>query len=141
MASEVLNPNFFSYSSYVQYNALSVASPDGGVPGQIAGFGIPLDGSGRTLSVGGVPAVIATTQTQYLPFTGSPFSSTFLNFDIPPGTPGWVDITTQTLDGTPALPKSLFYTVSATDYSSADLLQRSYLMPGATSFTYRPKTT
>jgi hypothetical protein len=117
---EVFDPNFFSYGPYVQYNVLSGASPDGGTPGQIAGFGMPLDGSGGTLSVGGAPASITTTQTQYLPFTGSPFPSTFLKFDIPPGTPGWADIHVQTPDGTSTLPKSLFYAASVKDYPSAD---------------------
>jgi hypothetical protein len=117
---EVFDPNFFSYGPYVQYNALSGASPDGGAPGQIAGFGMPLDGSGGTLSVGGAPAVITTMQTQYLPFTGSPFPSTFLKFDVPPGVPGWADIRLQTPNGSSTLPKSLFYAANVRDYSSAD---------------------
>ena len=118
---EVFDPNFFSYGPSIQYNVLSGASPDGGAPGQIAGYGMPIDGNGGTLSVAGAPALITTKQTQYLPFTGAPFPSTFLAFDVPPGSPGWADIHIQTPDGTSTLAKSFFYAASVRNYSSSDL--------------------
>ncbi len=117
---EVFNPNFFSYGPSIQYDLLSGASPAGGTPGEISGYGMPIDGSGGTLSVGGASATITTTQTQYLPFTGSPFPSTFFQFNVPPGAPDWSDIQLTTPNGSATLPKSLFYATSVRDYSSPD---------------------
>ncbi|HKN73977.1 MAG TPA: IPT/TIG domain-containing protein [Candidatus Acidoferrum sp.] len=117
---EVYDPLFFSYGPDVQYNYFSGSGPNGDVAGRIAGFGMPLDGSGGTLTVGGTAADITTVQTQYLPFTGSPFPNTYLNFVIPPGSPGWANVTVQTPDGSSTLPRSHFYAKSVMDYLSAD---------------------
>jgi len=128
--TEVFDPQFFSYGPFLQYDILSGASPAGGASGQLVGYGMPLDASGGTLSVGGVPAVITTTQTQYLPFAGTPFPSTFLAFTIPPGAPGWADLQIQTPNGNSTLPKSLFYAASVTDYASADTFTAVLFDPG-----------
>ena len=85
--TEVFDPLFFAYGSDPQYSVLSGASPDGGVPGQIAGFGLPFDPSGGTVTVGGNTATITTQASQYPPFFGSPFPSTYLNFTVPAGPP------------------------------------------------------
>src|SRR6266702_4151409 len=118
--NEVFNPLFFSYGPYPQYAVLSGASPDGGVPGEIAGYGLPTDASGGTVTVGGNAATITTQTSQYLPFTGAPFPSTFLNFTIPPGPPGWADISVKTSEGSGVLPAALFYAQSVKDYPSSD---------------------
>lgn len=120
---EVFDPLFFSYGPFIQYSFFSGGAPGGGAPGVIAGYGFPIDDTGGTLSVGGAPAVITTKQTQYLPFTRAPFPSTYLKFDVPPGSPGWADLTLSTPDGTSTLPKSFFYAKSVQDYPSSDSFQ------------------
>lgn len=118
--TEVYDPLFFNYGSDPQYAFLSGASPDGGVPGVIAGFGVPYDGSGGSLMVGASTAQITSQPAQYPPFTGTPFPSTFLKFTVPAGQPGWADITVTTPNGTGVLSKGLFYAQSVKDYSSSD---------------------
>jgi hypothetical protein len=118
--TQIFNPQAFSYSTYPQYATLSGASPNGGIPGQIAGYGLPADASGGTMTIAGQAATITTTTTQYPPYTGEPFPSTFLDFTIPAGTPGWADLQIQTPIGTGTLPKAIFYAKSVTDYSSSD---------------------
>ena len=118
--NEVFNMQAFSYSTYPQYATLAGASPNGGTPGQIVGYGMPADASGGTMTVGGQTATITTAITQYPPYTGEPFPSTFLNYTIPAGNPGWADLQIQTPIGTGTLPKSVFYAKSVTDYSSSD---------------------
>jgi hypothetical protein len=118
--TQAFTPQAFSYSTYPQYATLAGASPNGGVPGQIAGYGMPLDANGGTMTIAGQPATITTAITQYLPYTGEPFPSTFLNYTIPAGNPGWADLQIQTPSGTGTLPKSVFYAKSVTDYSSPD---------------------
>jgi hypothetical protein len=118
--NQVFNLQAFSYSTYLQYATLAGASPNGGAPGQIVGYGMPADASGGTMTVGGQTATITTAITQYPPYTGEPFPSTFLNYTIPAGNPGWADLQIQTPIGTGTLPKSVFYAKSVTDYSSSD---------------------
>jgi hypothetical protein len=119
--TEAFTPQAFSYSTYPQYSTLAGASPSGGVPGQIAGYGMPVDASGGTMTVAGQTATITTGITQYLPYTGEPFPSTFLNYTIPAGNPGWADLQIQTPIGTGTLPKAVFYAKSVTDYASPDI--------------------
>jgi len=117
---EVLTPQAFSYSSFPQHSILSGATPAGGVPGRISGYGMPADGSGGSLTIGGQPATITTTIGQYPPYTGEAFPSTYLDYTIPAGTPGFADLAITTPIGTGSLPKAVFYAKSVNDYSSAD---------------------
>jgi hypothetical protein len=117
---EVFQPLFFDYSPYPQYAFISGASPNGGAPARVAGFGLPSDASGGTLTVGGNQATITTQTSQYLHFTGTPFPSTFLDYTIPPGLPGYADLAVTTPDGTGTLPKAIYYAQSVTSYSSPD---------------------
>lgn len=81
---------------------------------------MPADASGGTLTIGGRQATITTTVTQYPPYTAEPFPSTYLNFTIPAGTPGYADLQITTPDGSGALPKAIFYARSVTDFASTD---------------------
>lgn len=117
---EVFDPLFFTYGSYPQYAVLSGAPPEGNVPGQISGYGIPYDSSGGKLSVGNRTATITSQAEQYMPLTGEPFPATLLNFTVPAGSPGWSDISVTTPSGSGTIPKSLFYAKSVTDYTSSD---------------------
>jgi len=119
---EVFDPLFFTYGSVPQYAVLSGASPDGNLYGRITGFGLPTDPSGGTVSVGGSVATITTQKGQYLPMNGEAFPTTFLDFTVPPGTPGWTDIEVSTPSGKGTLPKSFFYAQSVKDYSTQDTL-------------------
>jgi hypothetical protein len=110
-------PQGFTYSAYPQYSILSGASPSGGVPGQISGYGLPADGSGASMTVEGTSATIIPPAN---PLSGVPQPSTFLNYTIPAGNPGWADLAVTTANGTGSLPKSVFYAKSVTDYSSPD---------------------
>jgi hypothetical protein len=118
---EAFSPQAFSYSAYPQYAILSGATPTGGVPGRISGYGMPADASGGTLTVGNNTATITTTVGQYPPYTPEAFPSTYLDFTIPAGSPGYTDLTISTPIGSGTLPKSIFYAKSVTDYSSADV--------------------
>jgi hypothetical protein len=117
---QVLTPQAFSYSVYPQYSVLSGASPNGGVPGEIAGYGMPADASGGSLTVGAHQATITTTVTQYPPYTAEPFPSTYLKYTIPAGVPGYADLQITTPNGSGTLPKAVFYAKSVTDYASTD---------------------
>jgi hypothetical protein len=119
---EVFDPLFFTYGSVPQYAVLSGASPDGNLSSRITGFGLPTDPSGGTVSVGGSTATITTQKGQYLPLNGEAFPTTFLDFTVPPGTPGWADIEVSTPNGKGTLPKSFFYAQSVKDYSTQDTL-------------------
>jgi hypothetical protein len=110
-------PQGFTYSAYPQYSILSGASPSGGVPGQISGYGLPADGSGAGMTIGGTTATIIPPAN---PPSGVPQPSTFLNYTIPAGNPGWADLAVTTANGSGSLPKSVFYAKSVTDYSSPD---------------------
>jgi hypothetical protein len=118
--TEAFDPLFFSYGPVVQYAVMSGASPSGGVTGQIAGFGLPTDGTGGTLTVGGTAATIIPTPSFGAPHTGEPFPTFVTSYTVPAGSPGWVDIALTTPNGNSTLPKSFFYAQSVTDHSSAD---------------------
>jgi len=107
--TQLFTPLVFSYSATPEYAIFSGASPAGGVPGKITGWGMPVDSSGGSVTVGGSPATITSQATQYLPFTGEPFPTTYLDFTVPSGSPGWADISVTTPAGTGTLSKSLFY--------------------------------
>jgi hypothetical protein len=117
---QVFTPQAFSYSSFPQDSILSGSTPLGGVPGRISGYGMPADGSGGKLTVGGQTATITTTVGQYPPYTGEAFPSTYLDYTIPSGTPGYADLSITTPIGSGTLPKAVFYAKSVTDYSSTD---------------------
>jgi len=110
----------FSYSAYPQYPILTGATPTGGVPGRISGYGMPADASGGTLTIGNNTATITTTVGQYPPYTGEAFPSTYLDFTIPAGSPGYADLTVSTPNGNGTLPRAVFYAKSVSDYSTAD---------------------
>jgi IPT/TIG domain len=110
----------FSYSAYPQYPILTGSSPTGGVHGTISGYGMPADASGGTLTIGNNTAAITTTVGQYPPYTPEAFPSTYLDFTIPAGNPGYADLTVSTPNGNGTLPRAVFYAKSVTDYSTAD---------------------
>ena len=118
--AEAFTPQAFSYSAYPQYSILSGATPSGGVPGRISGYGMPADASGGSLTIGNNPATITTKVGQYPPYTGEAFPSTYLDFTIPAGTPGYADLAISTPIGNGTLPKAVFYAKSVTDYSIVD---------------------
>jgi hypothetical protein len=118
--AQLFSPQVFTYSVFPQYAILSGGSPDGGEPGRISGFGLPTDPSNGSMMVGGNTATITTKTSQYLPFTGEAFPATFLNFIVPPGSPGFADIDVSTSAGTGTLAKGFFYARSVKDYPSSD---------------------
>lgn len=116
---EIFDPEFFTYGTQIQDVVLSGGSPSGGVPGQLDAFGLPLDPSKDTVTIGGNQATVTSTITQYPPFTPEQ-TAMYLNYTVPAGAPGWADVTVQTPNGSGTLPKSFFYAKSVTDYSSKD---------------------
>ena len=117
---QIFAPQFFTYSTFPQYALFSGSAPSGGAAGQILGHAIPLDASGGTVTVGSSPAVITTQPSPFIPFGPEPFPSTILGYALPPGTPGFADLTVTTPIGTGTLPKAIYYAKSVTDYSSTD---------------------
>jgi hypothetical protein len=113
-------PQLFAYSTFPEYSLLSGSSPDGGAPARILGYGLPQDPSAGTLTVGTQTATITTMKGQYPPFGGEPYPSTILNYNFPPGAPGWWNLQVTTPIGSGNLPKAVFYAKSVTDYSSSD---------------------
>src|ERR1700722_3275440 len=118
--AQAFTPQAFSYSAYPQYPILTGATPSGGVPGRISGYGMPADASGGPLTIGNNTATITTKVGQYPPYTGEAFPSTYLDFTIPAGNPGYADLAISTPIGNGTLPKAVFYARSVTDYSTAD---------------------
>jgi hypothetical protein len=118
--TQAFTPQAFSYSAYPQYSIISGATPSGGVPGRISGYGMPADASGGTLTIGNNTATITTKVGQYPPYTGEAFPSTYLDFTIPPGNPGYADLAISTPIGNGTLPKAVFYAKSVTDYGTPD---------------------
>jgi len=116
---EAFDPLFFSYGPYIQTAVISGASPDGNVPGQIAGYGFPTDDSGGTVTVGGTKGEIGSLG--YISSLGVyPFPARTLSFTVPPGAPGWADIGVTTPTGITTLARSFHYARSVNDYSSSD---------------------
>lgn len=118
--AQLFSPQVFTYSVFPQYAILSGGSPEGGEPGRISGFGLPTDPSNGSMTVGGNNATITTKTSQYLPFTGEAFPTTYLSFIVPPGSPGFADIDVSTQAGTGTLAKGFFYARSVKDYPSSD---------------------
>ena len=118
--SEVFDPLFFSYGPYLQYSVISGAPPQGNVPGQVIGYGMPGDNVNGTLTVGGASAALAQPGNDGLPWANTPFPNKVLSYTVPAGRAGWADITLTTPDGTSTLPKGMYYARSVTDYSSSD---------------------
>ncbi len=120
--TEVFDPLFFSYGPLLQHAVLSGAPPEGGVPGEVSGFGLPSGSGGGTLTVGGAAATIKNPPSTNAPYTGAPFpTSSIISFSIPPGSPGYADVALTTPNGKSTLPKAMFYAQSVQDYSSADV--------------------
>lgn len=118
---EVFDPLFFSYGPYLQYPLVSGAPPQGNVPGQAAGYGLPGDNVSGTFSVGGATASAAPPGPFGLNFAGTPYPNKVLSYTVPPGSPGWADLKLTTPDGTSTLPRGFFYAKSVTDYGSSDI--------------------
>ena len=117
---EVFDPLFFSYGPFLQYPLTSGAPPQGNVPGQVAGYGLPGDNITGTFSVGGATAAAGAPGPFGLNFVGTPYPNKILSYTVPPGSPGWADLKLTTQDGTSTFPRGLFYAKSVTDYASAD---------------------
>lgn len=117
--TEVFNPQFFTFGTKIQDAILSGGSPQGGAAAKLDAFGLPLDPSQDTVSVGGNSATVTSSTTQYPPFTGEQ-TDMYLSYTAPSGNPGWTDLTVTNPNGTSTLPKSFFYAKSVTDYSTTD---------------------
>jgi hypothetical protein len=119
---EVFDPLFFSYGPFVQYSIQTGAAPGGGSTGQIGGYGLPASAAAGTIRVSGSPANITASSSRIgaLTFGGYPFPAGTVNFAVPPGVPGFADISVTTPDGNFTFPKGIFYAQSVTDFASAD---------------------
>ncbi len=117
--NEVYNPQFFTFGTQIQDAIVSAVGPAGGVAATLDAFGLPLDPSQDTLTVGGNTATVTSTVTQYPPFTGEQ-TDMYLSYTVPAGSPGRADITVSTPNGTGTLSKGFFYAKSVTDYPMTD---------------------
>ena len=119
--SEVYDPQFFTYGTYLEDLLLSGGPPQGNVPGKLDAFGLPNDPSQDVVTVGANRATVTSTQTQYPPFTGEQ-TATFLSYTVPAGLPGWSDLTVTTPNGSGKLSRSFFYAKSVDNFSTSDTL-------------------
>lgn len=117
--NEVYDPLFFTFGTQIQDAIVSAAGPAGGVPATLDAFGLPLDPSQDTLTIGGSTATVTSTVTQYPPFTDQQ-TAMLLSYTVPPGSPGRADITVSSPNGTGTLSKGFFYAKSVTDYPMTD---------------------
>jgi hypothetical protein len=116
---EVFDPQFFTYGTHIQDAIISGGSPQGGATALLDAFGLPLNPGQDTVTVGGSRATVASTVTQYPPFTGEQ-TDMFLSYTLPSGPPGWTDLTVTTSNGQSTLPNSFFFAKSVTDYATSD---------------------
>lgn len=117
--TEVYDPQIFTYGTTVQDAILSGSPPQGAVPGQLDAFGLPLDPTQDTVTIGGLSATVTSKVTQYPPYTGEQ-SAMSLAYIVPSGTPGWADLKVTTPTGSGTLPKAVFYAKSVDDYAMTD---------------------
>jgi len=115
---EVYDPLIFTYGTQVLGVVISGATPNGGVATQLSAWGLPIDPSHDSVTVGGHPASVTSTTTQYPPFSGE--YAMFLSFTAPAGSPGWADLAVTTPNGTGTLPRGFFYAQGVTDYAMTD---------------------
>jgi hypothetical protein len=118
-SDEVFDPQFFTYGTLIQDAIISGGTSQGGVAAQLDAFGLPLNPSQDTVTIGGAPGTVTSTTTQYPPFTGEQ-SAMFLSYTTPAGSPGWADVTVQTPSGSGTLAKSFLFAKSVTDYAMTD---------------------
>lgn len=116
---EIYHPQFFTYGTKLNDAIISGAGPQGGAAATLDAFGLPLDPSQDTVTIGGNSGTVTSTVTQYPPFTGEQ-TAMYLSYSVPPGSPGWTDLTVKTPNGSSTLPKAFFYAKSVTDYSTSD---------------------
>jgi hypothetical protein len=116
---EVYDPEFFTFGTSIQDAITSGGPPQGGSIGELDAFGLPLDPSQDTVAIGNNHASVTSVPTQYAPFEGEQ-TSLLLSFTVPPGSPGWADVTVTTPNGTGTLSKAFFYAKSVSDYATTD---------------------
>jgi hypothetical protein len=116
---EVYDPQFFTYGTSLQDVILSGGPPQGNVASTLDAFGLPTDPTQDVVAIGANHGTVTSTQTQYPPFSGEQ-TATFLNYTVPPGSPGWADVTVTTSNGTGTLSKAFFYAKSVTDFATSD---------------------
>lgn len=107
----------FSYGPSPHTLLYNASAPAGGGLSTLTGFGLPVDSSTGSISVGGSGAPITSTVGQYPPWTGEVVPTTFVKFTLPAGRPGYSDLQVQTPNGVATLPKAVFYASSVNDYS------------------------
>ena len=117
--NEVFNPQFFTYGTQIQTPVISAGPPQGGVAATLTAFGLPIDPSQDTVTVGGQTAAVTSKSTQYPPFTDEQ-SAMFLSYTVPAGSPGWADLAVTTPNGTSSLPHGFYFEKNVTDYALTD---------------------
>jgi len=115
-----IQPLAFTYGPWIQFLRGSAGDPAGGVTASLVALGVPSDGSGVQVTVGGATAtgVQVSALPQYL--VPNAYPALLVTFTVPPGAPGPADVTLTTSDGSSTLPKAFHYLASVSDYSSAD---------------------
>ena len=118
---EVYDPLFFTYGVKIQDLITSGGSPEGGSAQQLDAFGISLDPSTDTVTVGGSPGRI-TSQAVTVnenPFTDE-VTARLLNYTAPSGSPGRADVTVTTPNGTDTIHGGFLFAKSVTSYPMTD---------------------
>ena len=119
--TEVYDPLFFTYGVKIQDLITTGGSPQGGSAQQLDAFGISLDPSTDTVTVGGNAGAITSQKVTVNenPFTDE-VTARMLNYTAPSGSPGRADVTVTTPGGTDTVHGGFLFAKSVTSYSMSD---------------------
>ncbi len=109
----VYNAQGFSYGPHILEVVGNMASPDGGATAEILALGVPNDVSQIEVKIGDNDAqVLSATRIRY---DHQPVLR--VRVSVPPGTPGYADVTLITPTGSLTLPKQFRYVNAVADYA------------------------
>jgi len=115
----VVAANAYSFGPALRQLSPNAAPAGGGTPVDIFGYGLNYDPAQITVTVGGQRATVLTAG--YSP-QGDETDLDRLEVTVPPGTPGWAEVTVTTPDGSNTLPRGLYYAAGEPVFPSPEAM-------------------